>query len=73
MGMSTHLFHGDLAQNERLEAIAALLGHGFLRLQPSRLERLRSATTCAEDSALCPSISLDKEAVKSVHASVNQE
>lgn len=63
----------NLSQSARLEAVAAILARGFMRLQPGPLARIRSAVERSEDSAQSASISLDSGGEQSVYASVNQE
>ena len=62
----------SLRPEERLSAVAAILACGFLRLQPTRLQRLRSAAEKSATPAESDSYSLDGERIESVHASVNQ-
>lgn len=71
--MNADLPFNTLSASARFEAVSSLLAAGFLRLQPQRLERLRSLSVGVNNSAPCPSISLDKGVVQSVHAIVNQE
>ena len=58
----------EMLPEQRLSAVAAILACGFLRLQPTRLQRIRAA---AEASQSAP-YHLDEETDKSVYASVNQ-
>ena len=62
----------SLRPEERLSAVAAILARGFLRLQPTRLGRLRSAAEKSAIPAESDAYSLDGECIESVHASVNQ-
>lgn len=70
--MEDKLSPENLTPEDRLEAIAGLLAEGFLRLQPTRLGRLRSAVNSAANRTESTPYGLDREGHKSVYATVNQ-
>ncbi len=58
----------EMLPERRLSAVAAILAQGFLRLQPTRLQRIRAAAEGSQPA----SYHLDEEEDKSVYATVNQ-
>lgn len=61
----------NLTPEDRMKAIAGLLADGFLRIQPTRIGRLRSAVNSAANSSELSHYGLDREGDKSVYATVN--
>lgn len=58
----------ELKPEERLSAVASLLARGFLRLEPSRMQRLRAAALGPASSSDSASYSLAGGQKQSVHA-----
>jgi hypothetical protein len=70
--MEDNLSPENLTPEERFTAIAGLLADGFLRLQPTRLGRLRSTVDSSANRTESTSYHLDGAEDKSVYATVNQ-
>lgn len=58
----------EMLPEQRLSAVAAILACGFMRLRPTRLQRIRAAAEGSQSASYL----LDEERDKSVYATVNQ-
>lgn len=68
MKSPNHRSAPELSPDERLSALARILAQGFLRIVPTRLERLRAAADKNTNSFLKGTYSLEAGAQQSVHA-----